>query len=209
VAPGQLFKIWCAFLAVTILAVTVSIRWLDIPVALVFLHNANRFQALGVGLGSEVLVAGEMVVIGGLAIGRMVRGSLPGFAKALFIACCASLSAFVANDVVLKLIFGRQAPPVLFHGIPAHVFNFFQGDQHSSFPSGHMVMATAFATAMIRLQPRTCPLLAILVCIGAAALIVGDWHFVGDVIAGAFVGSTAGLLAAELWLEHLRRHAIG
>jgi hypothetical protein len=27
---------------------------------------------------------------------------------------------------------------------------------------------------------------------------------VGDVVAGAFVGGTAGLLAAELWIEHDR-----
>jgi len=175
----------------------------DIPVALAFLQNANRFKGLEAGFGSTVLVGGEMAVIIGLAIGRIVRGALPEFAKALFVACCASLSAYVANDHVLKVIFGRRTPPVLFEGIPAHVFHFFQGDQHSSFPSGHMVLAAAFAAAMIRLQPRTWPFLAVLLCIGAGALIVGDWHFVGDVIAGAFVGLTAGWLAAELWLEHV------
>jgi len=138
----------------------------------------------------------------------MVRGNLPEFAKALLIACCASLSAFAANDYVLKRIFGRQEPSALFQGIPNHVFNFFQGDQHSSFPSGHMVMATAFAVAMIRLQPRTLPVLVILLCIGAATLIVGDWHFIGDIIARASVGGTAGFVAGELWLEHVQRRGL-
>jgi membrane-associated phospholipid phosphatase len=33
-------------------------------------------------------------------------------------------------------------------------------------------------------------------------LIAGDWHFVSDVIAGTFVGVSAGILAGEVWLAH-------
>jgi membrane-associated phospholipid phosphatase len=69
-----------------------------------------------------------------------------------------------------------------------------------------MVMASAFALAMIRMQPRTMPILVALLCIGASLLIVGDWHFLADVIAGTFVGGTAGCVAGELWLEHEDRH---
>jgi membrane-associated phospholipid phosphatase len=77
--------------------------------------------------------------------------------------------------------------------------------QHSRLPSGHMVIATAFAAVMITLQPRWWPVLTILLCIGAAALI-GGWHFIGHVIAGAFVGLSVGWLAAELLLEHAQHH---
>jgi membrane-associated phospholipid phosphatase len=38
----------------------------------------------------------------------------------------------------------------------------------------------------------------------AGLLIVGSWHFVSDVLAGAFIGLTTGLLAAEVWLAHER-----
>jgi membrane-associated phospholipid phosphatase len=204
-AIERIFKVWCAVFAVTLVGVAIAIRWLDIPVAFIFLTKANRFTELGTGLASAaVLVTGEMVLIVGLAIVRIVRGSLSKFAQALFIACCASLAAFVANDYILKFVFGRRTPSVLHQGIPSSVFHFFEGDQHSSFPSGHMVMATAFAVAMIRLQPRTFPVLAVLLCIGGAALIAGDWHFIGDVIAGVFVGGTAGLMAGELWREYVR-----
>jgi membrane-associated phospholipid phosphatase len=196
------FKVWCGLLAATVLGCAISIRWLDIPIALFFIKNVNRFALLGMGLGSGILVSGEIILIIGLAITHMVRGSLPNFAKALFVSCCASLSAFVANDHVLKVVFGRLPPAVLLHRIPTHVFHFFRGGQFSSFPSGHMVMASAFALAMIRLQSRTLPILTVLLCIGASLLIVGDWHFLGDVIAGAFIGGTAGFAAGELWLEH-------
>ena len=33
-------------------------------------------------------------------------------------------------------------------------------------------------------------------------LIAGDRHFVSEVIAGTFVGVSAGLLAGEVWLAH-------
>jgi len=205
-AFGRAFKLWLAFLVATLIGAAACIHWLDIPVALLFLANVDRFSALGRGLGSGILVSGELILITGLAITHMVRGRLPNFAKALFVSCCASLSAFVANDHVLKVVFGRLPPAVLLHRIPTHVFHFFRGDQSSSFPSGHMVMASAFALALIRLQPRTMPILAVLLCIGASLLIVGDWHFLADVIAGTFVGGTAGFVAGELWLEHENRH---
>jgi membrane-associated phospholipid phosphatase len=38
--------------------------------------------------------------------------------------------------------------------------------------------------------------------LGAVALLIGDWHFVSDVVAGAFVGGTAGFVAGELWDQH-------
>ena len=110
----HLFKSWCVLLAITLIIVAICIRWLDIPIALAFLANANRFNGLGTGLSSAVLVTGEMTLIAVLAITRITRGNLPDFAKALFVACGASLSAFVANDYVLKLAFGRKNPSVLF-----------------------------------------------------------------------------------------------
>ena len=70
-----------------------------------------------------------------------------------------------------------------------------------------MVMATAFAVVIMRLYPRATPPLIALLCLGAFALLIGDWHFVSDVVAGAFEGWTAGLVAAELWDRHIRRHA--
>jgi hypothetical protein len=78
------------------------------------------------------------------------------FAKDIFVAVCASLSEFAANDYGLKYIFGSLDPSDYFHGKSERVFHFFQGNQDGSFPSGHMVMATAFAIAMIRLHALKC-----------------------------------------------------
>jgi membrane-associated phospholipid phosphatase len=72
-----------------------------------------------------------------------------------------------------------------------------------------MVMASAFAFAIIRLYPRTWLPLTALLCLGAILLVIGDFHFLSDVVAGAFVGGTAGFLAGELWRQHTQLHAHG
>jgi len=43
---------------------------------------------------------------------------------------------------------------------------------------------------------------SVLLLVAAVLLTAGDWHFVSDVIAGTFVGVSAGILAGEVWLAH-------
>jgi membrane-associated phospholipid phosphatase len=200
------FGLWCLLFAATLAATAVAMHWLDRPLALYFTANARRLSALGAGLSSAMLITGEMAVVVGLAGTRIARGRLPKAGKALLLACCASLCAFAVNDDVLKIIFGRPDPGLfLFAATPPH-FHFLQGDGRSSFPSGHMVMAAAFAIALARIYPRTLAVFIILLCLAGALLVVGDWHFLSDVLAGVFIGGTAGFIAGELWIEHVQRH---
>ncbi len=204
---GPLFRRWCLCFGITVIAVAISIPWLDLPILLAFRGHARPLVHIGNSLGSAVFIAGEVVVITTLAIVRLARGHLSPFAKAVFIGCCASLSAFVANDYVLKFFFGRLNPTDYFHSAQIGIFHFFQGTEHSGFPSGHMVLSTAFAAAMMRLQPWTRMPFMVLLGIGSALLLVGGWHFLSDVIAGVFVGGTAGFLAGELWAKHVESGA--
>jgi membrane-associated phospholipid phosphatase len=200
------FGLWCRLCAVTLGATAAAMHWLDRPLALYFVANASRLNLLGTGLSSGVLIAGEMTVVIGLAVARIARGSLPKPGKALLLACCASLCAFAVNDDVLKVIFGRPDPALFLFAATQPHFHFLQGDRQSSFPSGHMVMAGAFAFAMARIYPRTLLAFLALLCAGGVLLVVGDWHFLSDVLAGAFLGGTAGFVAGELWIEHVQRH---
>lgn len=137
-----------------------------------------------------------------------LRGSLPDYGKAVFVACGASLLAFTLNDYTLKLIFGRYNPHVFFTIRPDQLFNFMRGDQTSAFPSGHMVMSSAFAAVLVRAYFRTWPLFAGLLLLASILLVLGDWHFLSDVIAGTFVGGTIGLVAGELWCEHVQHYPL-
>jgi membrane-associated phospholipid phosphatase len=203
-----LFSTWLLVSAATILACAVCIRWIDFPVAYLFQNDAGQFSGLGRNLGSSVLVTGEVILLAVLAAIRLVRGELPDYGKALFVATLTSLASFDANDYILKVIFGRQNPIAFLHIPNVHIFYFMQGDDHSSFPSGHMVMAAAFAAVLVRIYPRTFPVFAVLLTISAIALLVGEWHFVSDIIAGAFVGGTAGFVAGELLIQKMRQHQV-
>jgi len=59
---------------------------------------------------------------------------------------------------------------------------------YSGFPSGHMAVFTALAFATVRFYPRTRIACWALLAALAAALVLTDYHFVGDVIAGAYLG---------------------
>ncbi len=117
------------------------------------------------------------------------------------LACLTSICAYAINDSTLKFFFGVPNPTAVLDGAQ-HALNLLSGTSNSSFPSGHMVLAGAFAGVFMRLYRTSILLFVALLVIAAALLIAGDWHFLSDVIAGTFVGVSAGLLAGEVWLAH-------
>jgi membrane-associated phospholipid phosphatase len=203
----RLIEWWGLAFAAALGITIVSILWLDAPIARYFFRNSPHVAGLAHAFGTSVIVSGDTALMLILALIRIVRGSLPDYAKALFVACAASLIAFAANDYILKLIFGRYGPYTFLGNPTAPLFNFFQGDLNCVFPSGHMVLSTAFAAVLVREYPRTWPIFAGLLCLGAILLLIGDWHFLSDVIAGLFTGGTAGIMAGELWYRHTRHIA--
>ena len=202
---ARLFKTWAVSFLFAALLVWFCLRHIDVLIATRFLGNLDRLEPIGRGLGSGLLVSGETFVISALALRRVFVGYLSQRSKSLFVATSASLSAFAVNDYVLKVVFGRLNPKAYFSIHDPHLFHLFDGNSQSSFPSGHMVLATAFLVSIVRLDTRASPWLLLLLGVAALALIVGDWHFVSDTLAGMFVGGSAGLLASELWLASLSR----
>jgi hypothetical protein len=203
----RLLAWWGAAFVVAAAAIVASILWLDIPIARYFFANSPHVAGLARALGTSVVIGADASLMMLLGIIRIVRGSLPHYAKTLFVACAASLIAFAANDYVLKLIFGRYGPYTFFGDPALPMFNFFHGDLMCVFPSGHMVLSTAFAAVLVREYPRSWPLFGGLLGIACVLLLIGDWHFLADIFAGVFAGGTAGLMAGELWYRHTRHIA--
>jgi undecaprenyl-diphosphatase len=110
----------------------------------------------------------------------------------LFVAVAAS---GIANDI-LKIIFGRARPKMLF-GDGLYGFSFFQfSARMNSFPSGHSDTAFALATALVLLLPRwRIPVFAIAVLVPISRVVVGA-HYPSDVLAGAFLGVVTTLYLA-------------
>lgn len=204
--PAQRLKIW--FLAMLGCAITVALafRHLDVPMAVAMEPWMSKVEMLGDGLGSALILTGELVLFLGLVTVRVVRGTVSPLGKAVAIACIASICTYAINASVLKVLFG-VLPPFEVLGGARHVANLLQGSPSSSFPSGHMALSGAFAGVLMRLYPKRWVIASLsgLLALAASLLVFGNWHFVSDVIAGCFTGITAGLLAAELWEAHGHR----
>jgi membrane-associated phospholipid phosphatase len=196
---------WMCFAIGVTAVVAVSMLWLDVPIARIFAPNVSRFAPIGQGLGSAVLVSGEMLVMAVLIAVRLASGHLPPLGKSVLVALVASLTTFTANDAALKVFFGIPNPTLFIYAGAGHNFHFWHGGPESSFPSGHMALAASFAFAIARIYWRTLMVFSVALLFSGAVLIFGDWHFLSDVIAGTFVGGTFGLVAGELWMQHSRR----
>ncbi|KAB8032181.1 phosphatase PAP2 family protein [Fluviispira multicolorata] len=107
----------------------------------------------------------------------------------------ATFSVLMAAQIkdFLKYIFGRYWADTWINNNPSLIVNNVYGFQFfqkasSSFPSGHTTVTFAFCTVCILYYPKLkylfiLPMLA--VCIGQIGM---HYHFVSDVIAGAFLG---------------------
>ena len=196
--------IWALSLVACAAVVAFLFVRMDVPTALYFWNVGHLRSPLNVGFGSTVILSAESAVILFTVVARLVRGHLSVFEETLAIACLVSMCAYVVNDNVLKVFFGVPNPADVVRGA-GHRFNFWMGYGNSSFPSGHMVLAAAFAGVFMRLHKASIRLFAALLLIAAGLLLVGDWHFLSDIIAGAFVGMSAGILAGEVWAAHSAR----
>lgn len=192
---------WLLSLLICALLSAVAFVYLDVPIAHRVYGILGPAKSLGSGFASIILLSIEAVVALALIILRIMRGNLSPFRKATALACLTSICAYAINDNALKLLFGVPNPASVLRGTQ-HAFHLLSGSPNSSFPSGHMVLAGAFAGVFMRLYRNSILPLSALLLTAAALLILGDWHFISDVIAGAFIGISAGLLAGDVWLVH-------
>jgi membrane-associated phospholipid phosphatase len=119
--------------------------------------------------------------------------------KTFFLGGASAIVAFVLNDLLLKPIFGRGDVDVFLY-YPSHYgFAPFQGGWGYSFPSGHMAIVIAFVSVAWRYLPRAYPLYVVFIGVTAAVLLIGEWHFVSDLIAGALWGNIVAIIAMELY----------
>jgi membrane-associated phospholipid phosphatase len=120
------------------------------------------------------------------------------------LAACVSLLVAAQFKDTLKFCFGRYWPDTWIDNNPsllgdgAYGFHpFHHGMAFASFPSGHMTRTLSIAAVVWTACPRwrwACVAVPLSVAIG---LIGMNYHFVGDVIGGSFVGAIVGV-----WMAH-------
>jgi hypothetical protein len=194
--------IW--FLSLVACAAVVAFLFvhMDVPTALHFWKVGRVLKPLNGAFGAAIVLSAESAVILATVLVRIVRGHISVLAETLAIACLASICAHGINSHVLKVFFGVPTPADVMHGV-THSFIFWMGSENSSFPSGHMVLAGAFAGVFMRRYRASIWPLSALLLLAAGLLLVGDWHFLSDIVAGTFFGVSAGILAGEVRAAHL------
>jgi membrane-associated phospholipid phosphatase len=197
---------WLIALAATVAAVVVSYAWLDRPIA-VFAHNELRSNWLFAELTKTAEWFAALALIAVAALGlHGLTGRRLSKAGAVALLCALSLMAADAVKSFLKYAFGRTWPETWLDNNPSlmrdgvYGFHFFHGGRgYSSFPSGHTAAVCAVMAVLWICYPKGRPLYATVVAIVIVGLIGADFHFLGDIIAGAFIGISAGWIAVTMW----------
>jgi membrane-associated phospholipid phosphatase len=212
VSPGGVLLVMSGFL------IPVSYEWLDRPLAEFFHTVAQRphggyFAVVLEGPNPLVGLAAVMLVLS--AVWMIVLRQGLGFYPRIGLA--AGIAGLLADAVKseLKFVFGRtwpdswkgQHPSFLADG--AYGFHLFRhGGAYQSFPSGHMAVACAILAVLWVYLPAWRPVtVCIAVAIGAA-LVVGNFHFLSDVLAGVLLGTLVAwaTLSGVQWVFPGARH---
>jgi len=131
-------------------------------------------------------------------------GTTETLAKVSLVAC-ASLIVTDQFRVCLGDIFGRYWPETWFHDNPSFIGNvtygfhpFERGDDLGGFPSGHAARILSFVVVWFVTMPRIRAAGAVVSLALLLSLVLMNCHFVGDVIAGAFLGGIIATYAVHL-----------
>jgi membrane-associated phospholipid phosphatase len=183
--------------------VTLCYFFVDEPFAR-FVHDQNlsRFEVLKWLTYTPAYLENLAPVVLVLVAVRRAWGPLSRLERTLL---CAALALLVAEAFreSLAILFGRYWPETWVNDNPslirdgAYGFHpFHTGPAYESFPSGHTARICAAMTVVWVAYPGL-RWVSVLVCLSVVVGLLGmDYHFVGDVVAGAFVGSITGAYAA-------------
>ncbi len=106
---------------------------------------------------------------------------------------------------ILKFAFGRINTRFWLQHPNAREFHWFHGSaNYSGFPSGHMAVFTVLIIALSIFYPRYRTIYFAFLLVLALALMMTNYHFVSDIIAGAYVGVLVHVLI-DFCLTYLRR----
>jgi len=197
---------WLASFVLTVVLVAICYLWIDRPVALLA-HETRQFLPLDLLPRRLPVVAaplaGATLLV--LAVRALMRRPLTR-PYAVLLLC--TLSFFIAEGLktYLKSAFGRtwpeswMGPHISFIRDGAYGFSpFHGGPAYTAFPSGHTTAVCAVVSVLWACYPKFRPLYVSCVLATAVAVVVANFHFVSDVIAGIFLGTSVGWITMAMW----------
>jgi len=209
-APGpdeSVRAVWIS-IAVCCALVLVCVAFVDRPVA-DYAHaslRANKiFDAMTHIVDPIPVYAG--VVTGVYALAALF-GVKPGPRGMIALRIAIAILVAIALKEQLKFMFGRTWPETWTNNNPSYikdgVYGFFPmkgwgaGRAYHAFPSGHMTAISVAAVSVALNWPRLRWLMTVPVAIVAVGMIGANYHWVSDLIAGAFLGAGVAVAAHRL-----------
>ncbi len=197
---------WGSGLAATAAACAAAYLWLDRPIAL----TAHAYHVYQNSFALLTYIPEPLVPLACAAFALTGLWALAGRPLSSWgtVAVLCSISVLVTelSKSQLKYVFGRTWPETFVQNNPSFIrdgvfgFNFFKGGAaYASFPSGHTAAICALVSVLWIMAPKLRPLCILAVLVVVVGLIGADYHFLSDIIAGGFVGTSIGWMTVAFW----------
>jgi membrane-associated phospholipid phosphatase len=141
-----------------------------------------------------------VMCLAGMGIASVFGGRQLGERGRTLASACLAILVSVEIKEQLKQLFGRSWPETWVNDNPSwigdhvYAFNFLHGGPGwESFPSGHTTQIAALAAVIWLRIPQIRWLGVALCALVALGLWGSDYHFVGDILAGALLGAVCGI----------------
>jgi len=199
---GAALRYWLLWLVLCAIATGMSIAYADIPVAL-YLDAQVRHTQFWAGLNLALyplplVVIGALLFLFGCGLWLVSGRPLRPWTELPLLGSWATLWA-VAAERIFKQIFGRGWPDPTFVRDHLSGFHFLHGETYwNSFPSGTAAISFAILAVLWMVRPAWRVGSSIIVVLILAAVVVGNYHWLSDLIAGVFLGASIGCCTVKL-----------
>lgn len=198
---------------VLLLGVIISVLYLDRPLAL-FMHKNGFDQLLQLRYITEYLtyIIGMTVLIM-----IMLKKDFLGWMRKLITMGYAYGTLYITITVknLLKIGFGRYWPKTWIHNNLSLInnnvygFNFFHGSATiGAFPSGHSTFVLFCVIWLLRFMPEYKGAFIFMGLLVPLCLIILDYHFLGDCLAGIILGIDFGGFSIVLYEFLIRKYKL-
>lgn len=189
--------------------IAVAVLWVDRPLAhfmaqFHFGHAVFTNSAVKLPVMTALAIAGLLLGLGYL----VARRRLPRWVEAAMLAGVAVLAGQLLTHELLKPVFGRVVPDIYLR-TGHHGFHWFHRSLSlGSFPSGHATEAGALLSVAWAFYPRWRWVYGGLMALLALGLMLGQWHYLGDIIAGTAVGTAVAAVVLRAWRRTSRARPV-
>jgi lipid A 4'-phosphatase len=180
----------------SVFLVAVSITFLDRPLALFFHARDPDLRAVFDIIGQLGLSQSYLIVFALAFVALHWGGSTPRlqpFARSMRVFSaipaflCISVAASGLIVDVLKFLFGRARPKLLFGESIYYFGGLGMGADHWSFPSGHSATIVALMTALWVLWPQHILFYVLVAAVVSLSRVAVGAHYLSDAMAGALI----------------------